>query len=152
MTIKQLHEIALLSLNPVSMLSPLPTILQLNCVWGKINAETSYIRVLGRLGNKSVTRKYEGGRTTDEGHQYYRAKKRKLLERRKCVFFLKNTFGVNLQVFLEMLLATICRLYEDYHFVGQTVWSSLQKKLKAYSAITKLCPILLSSLATWLAL
>jgi hypothetical protein len=32
MTIKQLHEIALQSLNPVSMLSPLPTILQLNCV------------------------------------------------------------------------------------------------------------------------
>jgi hypothetical protein len=49
-----------------------------------------------------VTRKYEGGRTTDEGHQYYRAKKRKLLERRKCVFFLKNTFGVNLQVFLVL--------------------------------------------------
>jgi hypothetical protein len=32
MTIKQLHEIALPSLNPLSLLSPLPTILQLNCV------------------------------------------------------------------------------------------------------------------------
>jgi hypothetical protein len=52
-----------------------------------------------------VRRKYEGGRTSDEGHGYYRAKKRKLLEHRKCIFFLKNTFGVDLQVFLEMLLA-----------------------------------------------
>jgi hypothetical protein len=50
-----------------------------------------------------VTRKYEGGRTSDERHEYYRAKKRKLLERRKCIFFLKNNFGVDLQVFLEML-------------------------------------------------
>jgi hypothetical protein len=54
MIIKQLHEIALRSLKPLSPPSPFPTILQQNCVRGKLNAGTSYMRTLGVLGNKFV--------------------------------------------------------------------------------------------------
>jgi hypothetical protein len=49
MIIKQLHEIALRSLKPLSPPSPFPTILH-----QKLNAGTSYMRTLGVLGNKFV--------------------------------------------------------------------------------------------------
>jgi hypothetical protein len=51
-----------------------------------------------------ATRKFAGQQAADAGREEYGDKKRELLEDLRYVFFPKNTFGVGLQDFLEMLL------------------------------------------------
>jgi hypothetical protein len=54
------------------------------------------------IGEGSATRKFAGQQAADAGREEY-GDKRELLEDLKYVFFPKNTFGVGLQDFLEML-------------------------------------------------